>query len=435
MSVIRCAQVCLASISLLAPMHVPASAQEDAMVWVIVEVEDLRPRNEQDRTDSFGAVVAYAMHDGTFQAYREGEQASEALRTFANEGYFGPLQEAIIAQDQDVRSAYIMPPDLSARGSIQWSNAIWDGLMPMFDRFSNRYFSYFIKICPSDDAFIANEDSRAIEVFDDEGRFLGPIVFDIYSEQIMDAGTRANDEANLACLDRYPHLDFVDVGERTHEPIRRHPGFNGSVGNPHPVPVRILGGENTIYDWSDPDQNRPRHVYYDPVLTDFTRAREPILRIRITSGMHGAFSGTYYDPARQGEGFSFEVAGEWLDRRLVMTWYTYRPDGSGEPMFLIGEGPLAFLNGAPNVELYEATGGRFASTDNPELVTVRRWGSVRVEFPPPLCQRARIFNIQPENPAYEVPSSIMTQRVTPLLSGFERYCGTYLVPVGSMVDF
>ncbi|HRQ66646.1 MAG TPA: hypothetical protein PKZ76_17560 [Xanthomonadaceae bacterium] len=267
------------------------------------------------------------------------------------------------------------------------------------------------------------------------GRFLGPIVFDIYSDQIMDAGTRANHESDVPCLDRYPNNLLVDQGEQTHEPIGRHPGFNGSVGNPGGTPVRILGGENTFFEPSDPDQNRPRHVFYDPVLTDFTRAREPIVRIRITSGMHGAFSGTYYDQARQGEGFTFEVTGPWLDRRLVMTWYTYRPDGSGEPMFLIGEGPLALLNGAPNVELFEATGGRFASTDNPELVTVRRWGSVRVEFPPPLCQRVRVFNIEPEDPAYEVPPEIEAQRLTPLLSGLERLCGTFLVPIGSAVDF
>lgn len=421
----------------------PADAEEPPLLaFVIVEIEDLRftppPGGEDPDFQGYGATMMYALHDGSFRTYREGEAASEGLRHFVNESSINPWLAELQAQDPDALGDILMFPDEALSGQLRGSNGIYNILIPAFDPLKHRYLSYILRICPSDDAFLANEDPRAVEVFDEQGRFKGPIVFDLYSDQIMDAGTRPNDEQDLPCFDRYPRNDLVDSGGRTHEPIHRHPGFNGSVGNPDATPVRILGGENRFLDpFAPPEYPRYKDVRFDAEDADFTRnGRHAIARIRITSGLHGGFSGSYYDPSRSGEGFTVEISGDWPEPTLVMSWYTYRPDGSGEPLFLFGAGPVLFMDGTPELVLYEAEGGQFASTDNPTNVAVRRWGTVAVRFDQPYCERMLLYRFRPDDPSYVLPTHMETVRLSPLLTGFKRYCGgIHLSPLGNVLDF
>ncbi len=159
----------------------------------------------------------------------------------------------------------------------------------------DRFFSYLARITPSDDAFVGNESPNAVEVFDENGQFLGPIDITVWGSQVLDAGLRQNLEQALALLDREGVGPGPSGSPPEDEPIRLHPGFNGSVRNPQGTPMRILGG--TLDESSIP-------LHYDTCAV-FTRPNFPIVRIRITSaGIDGEYSGNWYSPERSGEGLS-----------------------------------------------------------------------------------------------------------------------------------
>lgn len=86
--------------------------------------------------------------------------------------------------------------------------------------------------------------------------------------------------------------------------------------------------------------------------------------------------GTWYDPARDGEGFYLEPR---RDGGVVVTWYTYPAAGTaGEQLWLVGEGRLQG-NGL-EVELLRVSGGRFAGQFDPANVVREPWGRATFVF-------------------------------------------------------
>jgi Leucine-rich repeat (LRR) protein len=101
------------------------------------------------------------------------------------------------------------------------------------------------------------------------------------------------------------------------------------------------------------------------------------------------YSGAWFNPERSGEGFILEILPD--DRGLVY-WFTYEPDTSGRPAWMIGVAPLhASLVGVPppghpeawlDAELLQPVGaysGSFFDQDDIEHVL---WGDMRMEFYP-----------------------------------------------------
>ncbi|MGH7748721.1 MAG: hypothetical protein ACREQ5_28765, partial [Candidatus Dormibacteria bacterium] len=187
-------------------------------------------------------------------------------------------------------------------------------------------------------------------------------------------------------------------------PIRQHPGFNGSLRNPAGTPARILGGSLGA-------PGTLGYLHYDKVAGDFTQPNFPILRLRITSGFDGDYSGNWYSPDRSGEGFSIQISNS-AQPLIVVAWFTYAPDGSGTPIWLGGS---ASLNYPPDsvpqvtVQMYQTKGGSFASTQNPTTVQRIPWGSITMGFSD--CNHGAVY-YQPTNPAF--PSGMyLIQRVVP----------------------
>ncbi|VAW45658.1 Alkaline phosphatase [hydrothermal vent metagenome] len=133
---------------------------------------------------------------------------------------------------------------------------------------TNQYFSYGTMILPSNDAFIANGNPTAHQLFDDAGEFVGPISFVVYGSEVLDAGTEANTESDAPFLNQ----SAPNTGETTTDVITLHPGFNGSVNNPAATPVNILGGSLL-----------PPGTTIDPVLGDFSQGIFPIMRVTISA--------------------------------------------------------------------------------------------------------------------------------------------------------
>jgi hypothetical protein len=366
----------------------PAHAAQRAL---IVAAQYLTPPNSL-----FAGPVWFGFHDGTFITYQKGALASSALTAFINGPLITPMREALLAHQADAVTDGLAngpPPDIDNffnQGAATYANV---------DTVKDRFFSYLARITPSDDAFVGNEDPNAVPVFDTNGAFLGPIVIDIYGTRVLDAGVRQNDEQGLLLLDANATGTSSSPPESL--PIRQHPGFNGSLRNPTGTPVRILGG-------SRDNPGDPYYLHYDSVAADFTQPNFPILRLRISMDVDGDFGGNWYAPDRSGEGFSLQISNS-AEPTIAVEWYTYAPDGSGTPIWLVGSAPLIETGALVTVELDQTTGGRFASTQNPSTVQRIPWGTIMLGFSD--CSDGAVY-YQPTNPAF--PSGMyLIQRVVP----------------------
>ncbi|RFF28729.1 MULTISPECIES: hypothetical protein [unclassified Wenzhouxiangella] len=92
------------------------------------------------------------------------------------------------------------------------------------------------------------------------------------------------------------------------------------------------------------------------------------------------YSGAWFDPFRAGEGFIIEAL---PDDRAVVYWFTYKPDGSGEQAWMIGQG--RFESGTQErarieFDLYQPTGGVYGDDFDPDAIDNVDWGTLLVEF-------------------------------------------------------
>jgi len=85
-------------------------------------------------------------------------------------------------------------------------------------------------------------------------------------------------------------------------------------------------------------------------------------------------SGTWFDPARDGEGFSMH----WLSRdEALVTWYTY--DDEGNQRWMVGNG--LFVDGKIEFSMIHTTqGGRFGTSFDPNDVELVEWGSLSMDL-------------------------------------------------------
>lgn len=100
------------------------------------------------------------------------------------------------------------------------------------------------------------------------------------------------------------------------------------------------------------------------------------------------YSGAWYNPQRDGEGFIVEILPH---QRALVYWYTYQPDGSGLQAWMTGTGqlektivatpppdtPVAWVEIDP---LHQPTGTRYGPEFNPAEITTKDWGRLKIEF-------------------------------------------------------
>lgn len=89
-----------------------------------------------------------------------------------------------------------------------------------------------------------------------------------------------------------------------------------------------------------------------------------------------SFSGAWYDPERDGEGFVVEVL---EDGRGLVYWFTYRPDDSRHQAWMIGDGE--FSGQTLQIDnLIRPTGGRWGDNFDAGAVDLNHWGTLTLEF-------------------------------------------------------
>lgn len=153
-------------------------------------------------------------HNGTFDIFNLEQPASNSLERLAEDGNTAPIASAFLAS-----GAGQVEGTLSrvSPGTLASQTFEVDGTLA-----SNRYFSYGSMVVPSNDAFIANDNPLAFQIFDDVGNFLGAD-FIVAGNRVWDAGTEVNDEIpqNTALLGQ----TVGNTGVTENGVVRQHPGF------------------------------------------------------------------------------------------------------------------------------------------------------------------------------------------------------------------
>lgn len=94
----------------------------------------------------------------------------------------------------------------------------------------------------------------------------------------------------------------------------------------------------------------------------------------------GRLNGTYFDPARSGEGIMidfFDIGGS--AKGVFLSWYTY--DDAGNLLWLVGNTEVAPNGTQVDIPVIVTTGGRFGPLFRPENVQRTGWGTVNLRFP------------------------------------------------------
>ena len=221
------------------------------------------------------------VHDGSFDLFNSGETASREIEILAEDGFIGlegrvPGVVEIIeatgvnleAVSPELRAAIDAGVDLNefipdnsiaslfAQSSAGANGGVQDILFPFSTtprffvllrsgesisqtikveaRLTNRFFSYAAMLFPTNDGFIANDDPQGIEIFDEQGNFIGAD-FTVFGDQVWDGGTEVNDEEQTS-IPFTPPIFGLSVDE-------------GGVIHPFPSNSIKLPGEGGFVDF------------------------------------------------------------------------------------------------------------------------------------------------------------------------------------------
>ena len=195
-------------------------------VNVRVTVENLAPDE-----GNFLTPVWVAFHDGSFDIFDEGAMASAGLESIAEDGATGTLGAEFEASGAGSTHATV----ISGGGIPPFAPGASNAMTFRLDEASplSRYLSFASMVIPSNDAFVANGDPMAMEIFDEAGNFVGAEMI-IVGGQVWDAGTEVNDEvpANTAFLEQAA----PDTGDDEGGTVQLHQGFmaGGNVLTAYP---------------------------------------------------------------------------------------------------------------------------------------------------------------------------------------------------------
>lgn len=177
-----------------------------------VTVESLTPDN-----GTFLTPVWTGFHDGSFDIYNQGEEASPGLESLAEDGDFATLSDEFLASGAGTVDGAVFGSPVIAPGTTATEFFELDETLA-----SSQYFSYASMILPSNDAFIANGNPFEHQIFDDDGNFLGAD-FIVFGNEVLDAGTEVNDEAEDSTA--FFGQSVANTGTTEGGTVQLHPGF------------------------------------------------------------------------------------------------------------------------------------------------------------------------------------------------------------------
>ena len=194
--------------------------------------------NHRSQGGFYFTPVWVGFHDGGFDTFNGGEAASAELEALAEGGDLAPLRGAFGGNaDGTARvDSVVFSPDGFAGAPVFDPGESVSELVNVSDAGSNRYLSFGSMIIPSNDAFFANGNPFAYEIFNGNGEFKGPVTISIYGRDIYDSGTEVNDGFGAA----FSALGGTDSDEGG--AVGLHPGLDNFIGTDTAAGTTITSG-------------------------------------------------------------------------------------------------------------------------------------------------------------------------------------------------
>lgn len=189
-----------------------------AATRIEVQVENLTPAG-----GVYFTPLWVGFHDGSFDSFDVGASASMSLEMLAEGGDASGLS-GDIGGVAGARDGVVLAPNGFA-GAPVFDPMDSGSLRIRLDSTDNRYFSFASMIIPSNDAFFANDDPTAYELFDATGAFNGPLEILVLSSDVLDAGTEVNDGLGA------PFTTLMGMSTDEMASIGTHPGLGIALIN------------------------------------------------------------------------------------------------------------------------------------------------------------------------------------------------------------
>jgi hypothetical protein len=189
---------------------------EPEPLTVTVTVENLAPE-----AGTFLTPFWVGFHDGEFDTYDRGRPISPGLESLVEDGDTAALSEEFLASGFGTVEGTITGDDAVA-GQIAPGETVTATFEIDANADTSQFFNYASMVTPSNDAFIANGDPTARNLFDEEGNFIGAD-FIFAGSQVLDGGTEVNDE--LAENTAFFSQTEPNTGETENGVVTTHPGF------------------------------------------------------------------------------------------------------------------------------------------------------------------------------------------------------------------
>lgn len=180
---------------ILALLILHASSSKANAEALSIQIENLSPD-----TGFFLTPLWFGLHDGSFDLFDVGSPASSSIEELAEDGittgleadFAGPgRRQGVITGPAGFGSVNPQPPLIDAGETAATT-------VDILNASAYRYFSFASMVIPSNDAFIGNDNPMAYEVFDALGNFNGPVIIEIFGDEIWDSGTEVNDTLGAA---------------------------------------------------------------------------------------------------------------------------------------------------------------------------------------------------------------------------------------------
>ena len=188
------------------------------LVEVTVTIENLSPQQGTALTPLW-----VGFHDGGFDTYDRDRPASAGLESLAEDGETGLIAEEFLNSDTGFVEGTIVGDGGETPGIIDVGETTSITFTVDRSLASSRYFNYASMVLPSNDAFIANGNPYAHEIFDMDGNFIGAD-FVVSGNEVLDAGTEVNDEAENSTA--FFGQSSPNTGETENGLVQIHPGFD-----------------------------------------------------------------------------------------------------------------------------------------------------------------------------------------------------------------
>lgn len=197
-------------------------------------------------------------HDGTFDTFDLGGQASSALQALAEGGDMSGIRNQFAAESAGVDGAVFGPEGFPGAPVIEpgeVTSAYFN-----INNMDSGYFSFLSMLIPTNDAFIGNANPDQYSLFDMLGNFVGLDII-VLGSQVWDSGTELNTGFGS------PFLIGADAQDRQDENgvVAQHNGLQVLDGG-----FSIIGGQT------------PAGYSIDELAADFTAAGFQVARIRVS---------------------------------------------------------------------------------------------------------------------------------------------------------